>query len=183
MRYYEILYIINPNFEKKKIDSAMKDINDRLKKTNSNIINHTIWGKKRLAYSMQGHKYGTYILLHYEGSDSEKLDEFYSWLKLSTLVVRHMVVRLNSKPELIKNKTEEESFGDSASEEGSSEEGSSEEGSSEEGSSEDSASEEGSSEGSASEEESFGDSSSKEESSKDSASEEESFEEKNREES
>ena len=173
MRYYEILYIINPNFEKKKIDSAMKDINDRLKKTNSNIINHTIWGKKRLAYSMQGHKYGTYILLHYEGSDSEKLDEFYSWLKLSTLVVRHMVVRLNSKPELIKNKTEEESFGDSASEEGSSEEGSSE----------DSASEEGSSEGSASEEESFGDSSSKEESSKDSASEEESFEEKNREES
>ena len=105
MRYYEILYIINPNFEKKKIDSAMKDINDRLKKTNSNIINHTIWGKKRLAYSMQGHKYGTYILLHFESGDSEKLDEFYSWLKLSTLVVRHMVVRLNNKPELIKNKT------------------------------------------------------------------------------
>ena len=122
MRYYEILYIINPNFEKKKIDSAMKDINDRLKKTNSNIINHTIWGKKRLAYSMQGHKYGTYILLHYEGSDSEKLDEFYSWLKLSTLVVRHMVVRLNNKPELIKIETEEESSEDSVTEEESSEE-------------------------------------------------------------
>ena len=30
MRYYEILYIINPNFEKKKIDSAMKDINDNI---------------------------------------------------------------------------------------------------------------------------------------------------------
>ena len=37
MRYYEILYIMNPNFEKKKIDSARKDINDRVKKTNSNI--------------------------------------------------------------------------------------------------------------------------------------------------
>ena len=142
MRYYEILYIINPNFEKKKIDSAMKDINDRLKKTNSNIINHTIWGKKRLAYSMQGHKYGTYILLHYEGSDSEKLDEFYSWLKLSTLVVRHMVVRLNSKPELIKNKTEEESFGDSASEEESSEDSASKEESSEDITSEEENSEE-----------------------------------------
>ena len=158
MRYYEILYIINPNFEKKKIDSAMKDINDRLKKTNSNIINHTIWGKKRLAYSMQGHKYGTYILLHYESGNSEKLDEFYSWLKLSTLVVRHMVVRLNSKPELIQNKIEEES-------------------------SEDSSSEEESSEDSSSGEESSEDSGSEEESSEDSGSEEESSEEKNREES
>ena len=163
MRYYEILYIINPNFEKKKIDSAMKDINDRLKKTNSNIINHIIWGKKRLAYSMQGHKYGTYILLHYEGSDNEKLDEFYSWLKLSTLVVRHMVVRLNSKPELIKNKTEEESSEDSVSEEESSE---------------DSVSEEESSEDSVSEKESSEDSDSEEESSEDNDSEE-----KNREES
>jgi len=146
MRYYEILYIINPNFEKKKIDSAMKDINDRLKKTNSNIINHTIWGKKRLAYSMQGHKYGTYILLHYESGDSEKLEEFYSWLKLSTLVVRHMVVRLNNKPELIKNKTEEDTSKDSGAEEESSKDSGAEEESAEKESSEDNSAEEESSE-------------------------------------
>ena len=131
MRYYEILYIINPNFEKKKIDSAMEDINDRLKKTKSNIINHIIWGKKRLAYSMQGHKYGTYILLHYESGDSEKLEEFYSWLKLSTLVVRHMVVRLNDKPELIENKNDEDSSGDSNVDEDSSEDSNVDEDSSE----------------------------------------------------
>ena len=173
MRYYEILYIINPNFEKKKIDSAMKDINDRLKKTNSNIINHTIWGKKRLAYSMQGHKYGTYILLHYESGDSEKLDEFYSWLKLSTLVVRHMVVRLNNKPELIKDKTKEESSEDSSAKEESSEDSSVEEESAEEESAEEESVEEESSEDSSAEEESV-----EEESSEDI-----SAEEKNREES
>ena len=131
MRYYEILYIINPNFEKKKIDSAMEDINDKLKKTKSNIINHIIWGKKRLAYSMQGHKYGTYILLHYESGDSEKLEEFYSWLKLSTLVVRHMVVRLNDKPELIENKNDEDSSEDSNVDEDSSEDSNVDEDSSE----------------------------------------------------
>ena len=172
MRYYEILYIINPNFEKKKIDSAMKDINDRLKKTNSNIINHTIWGKKRLAYSMQGHKYGTYILLHYESGDSEKLDEFYSWLKLSTLVVRHMVVRLNNKPELIKNKTEEDTSKDSDAEEATSKDSVAEEESSG-----DSSAEEESSEDSSAEEENSEDSSAEEESSEDSSAEEESREE------
>ncbi len=46
MRYYEILYIVNPNFERKKIDETMKEIDSRLTKTESKIINHIVWGKK-----------------------------------------------------------------------------------------------------------------------------------------
>ena len=105
MNYYEILYIVNPNFERKKIDDAMKEIEDRLKKTKSNIINHVIWGKKKLAYPIQNHKYGTYIMAHYNGGDKNGLDEFNSWLKLSDLVIRHMIVRLDSEPDIIE-KTE-----------------------------------------------------------------------------
>ena len=105
MNYYEILYIVNPNFERKKIDDAMKEIEDRLKKTKSKIINHVIWGKKKLAYPIQNHKYGTYIMAHYNGGDKNGLDEFNSWLKLSDLVIRHMIVRLDSEPDIIE-KTE-----------------------------------------------------------------------------
>ena len=101
MNYYEILYIVNPNFERKNIDDAMKEIEDRLKKTKSNIINHVIWGKKKLAYPIQNHKYGTYIMAHYNGGDKNGLDEFNSWLKLSDLVMRHMIVRLGSEPDII----------------------------------------------------------------------------------
>ena len=103
MRYYEILYIVNPNFERKKIDDTMNEIDIRLKETKSKIINHIIWGKKRLAYTMQGHKYGTYVLLHYESGDQKKLDEFDSWLKLSNLVVRHMIVRLDKEPDVLES--------------------------------------------------------------------------------
>ena len=101
MNFYEILYIVNPNFEKNKIDDAMKEIEDRLKKTKSKIINHVIWGKKKLAYPIQNHKYGTYIMAHYNGGDKNGLDEFNSWLKLSDLVIRHMIVRLDSEPDVI----------------------------------------------------------------------------------
>ena len=101
MNYYEILYIVNPNFERKKIDDAMKEIEDRLKKTKSKIINHVMWGKKKLAYPIQNHKYGTYIMAHYNGGDKNGLDEFNSWLKLSDLVIRHMIVRLDSEPDII----------------------------------------------------------------------------------
>ena len=101
MNYYEILYIVNPNFERKKIDDAMKEIEDRLKKTKSKIINHVIWGKKKLAYPIQNHKYGTYIMAHYNGGDKNGLDEFNSWLKLSDLVMRHMIIRLDTEPDII----------------------------------------------------------------------------------
>ena len=104
MNYYEILYIVNPNFERKKIDDTMKEIEKRLNKTKSKIINHVIWGKKKLAYQIQGHKYGTFIMAHYNGGDNNALDEFNSWLKLSDLVIRHMVVRLNNEPSIIEKK-------------------------------------------------------------------------------
>ena len=108
MRYYEILYIVNPNFERKKIDETMKEIDSRLTKTKSKIINHIVWGKKKLAYTMQGHKYGTYILVHYQGGNKDKLDEFDSWLKLSDLVIRHMIVRIEKEPDVLE-KVENES--------------------------------------------------------------------------
>ena len=103
MRYYELIYIVNSNVERKKIDQIMKDISSRLENTDSKIINHVVWGKKKLAYPIKGNTYGNYILLHYEGGDKDKLNEFDSWLKLSGLVIRHMIVRLEEKPDVVKD--------------------------------------------------------------------------------
>ncbi len=103
MRYYELIYIVNSNVERKKIDQVMKDISSRLENTESKIINHIVWGKKKLAYPINGNTYGNYVLLHYEGGDNNKLNEFDSWLKLSGLVIRHMIVRLEEKPDVFKD--------------------------------------------------------------------------------
>ena len=102
MRYYELIYIVNSNAERKKIDQVMKDISSRLENTDSKIINHVVWGKKKLAYPIKGNTYGNYILLHYEGGDNNKLNEFDSWLKLSGLVIRHMIVKLDERPDVVK---------------------------------------------------------------------------------
>jgi small subunit ribosomal protein S6 len=110
MRYYEILYIVNPNFERKKLDETMKEIDNRLTETKSKIINHIIWGKKKLAYPMQGHKYGTYILVHYQGGNKDKLNQFDSWLKLSDLVIRHMIVRIEKEPDVLEKVDNEASI-------------------------------------------------------------------------
>ena len=103
MRYYELIYIVNSNVERNKIEQVMKDIGSRLENTESKIINHVVWGKKKLAYPIKGNTYGNYILLHYEGGDINKLNEFDSWIKLSGLVIRHMIVRLEEKPDVVKD--------------------------------------------------------------------------------
>ncbi len=109
MRYYELIYIVNSNVERKKVDEVMKDIAGRLESTGSKIINHTVWGKKKLAYPIKGNTYGTYILIHYSGGDNEKLSEFDSWLKLSGLTIRHMIVKLDKEPEVVESFSETDS--------------------------------------------------------------------------
>ena len=113
MRYYELIYIVNSNVERKKVDQVMKDIGERLEKAGSKLINHTIWGKKKLAYPIRGNTYGTYILAHYNGGDNEKLSEFDSWLKLSGLAIRHMIVKLDKEPEVVESLSQGESENDS----------------------------------------------------------------------
>ena len=114
MRYYELIYIVSPNAERKKNDQAMKEIGEKIQETGSKIINHIVWGKKKLAYPIKNNTYGTYILAHYQGGDNDKLREFDSWLKLSDLTIRHMIVKLDEKPDTVESLEGDKSENDTA---------------------------------------------------------------------
>ena len=100
MSFYETLYIVDPNLENKSLEKTMYEIGKELEKTKSKIINHRVWGKKRLAYSIERQKYGSYILIQYEGGDQQKMIEYDTWMRLNNSVLRHMTVLLNDKPEI-----------------------------------------------------------------------------------
>ena len=106
MRYYEILYIINPNFEKDKINSTIVEVTRKLEETKSKIINHYIWGKKRLSYPINNQKYGTYVLLQFEEGDRIKMNDFDTWMKLENLIMRHITIKLDNRPEVIEESNE-----------------------------------------------------------------------------
>ena len=106
MRYYEILYIINPNFEKDKINSTIVEVTRKLEETKSKIINHYIWGKKRLSYPINNQKYGTYVLLQFEDGDRIKMGDFDTWMKLENLIMRHITIKLDNRPEVIEESNE-----------------------------------------------------------------------------
>ena len=100
MRYYETLYIVNPNLENEALDITMGEIGTELEKTKSKLINHLVWGKKRLAYQIENQKYGSFILLQFEGGEQNQMNEFNTWMKLNNSVLRHLTVALDEKPEV-----------------------------------------------------------------------------------
>ena len=99
MRYYETIYIVDPNLENSVIEKTMNQIGQELEKTKAKIINHRDWGKKRLAYQVAKQKYGSFILLQFGIDDLSKMQDFDQWLKLNNLILRHMTVSLDKKPE------------------------------------------------------------------------------------
>ena len=98
MKFYETLYIVDANIENKSLEKEMDDVGKELAKTKSKIINHRVWGKKRLAYAIQRQKYGSFIILQYAGGDIGKMPDFDTWMKLNNSVLRHMTVALSEEP-------------------------------------------------------------------------------------
>jgi len=99
MSFYETLYIIDPNLENRTLEKTMNEIGKELEKTKSKIINHRVWGKKRLAYPIERQKYGSYVIIQFEGGDQGEMIDFDTWMKLNNSVLRHMTVLLDEKPE------------------------------------------------------------------------------------
>ena len=116
MRYYETLYIVNPNLENEALDITMGEIGTELEKTKSKLINHRVWGKKRLAYQIENQKYGSFILLQFEGGEQNQMNEFNTWMKLNNSVLRHMTVALDEKPEIYVEEVKEKPVEKEASE-------------------------------------------------------------------
>jgi len=103
MRYYELLYIVNPNLEDDRIKAIIDEIGNEVSKFKVSIINHNLWGKKRLAYQIKNNKYGTYILLQFSSEQFDFLKEFERSLILNKSVIRHQLVRLDEEPPKVEN--------------------------------------------------------------------------------
>ena len=103
MRYYELLYIVNPNLEDDKINAIIDEIGNEVSKFKVSIINHNLWGKKRLAYPINNNKYGTYILLQFSSEQFDFLKEFERSLILNKSVIRHQLVRLDEEPSKVED--------------------------------------------------------------------------------
>ena len=67
MNYYETLYIIHPSMEAGRLKDTILDVEKSLKKMGGEPLVVELWGKRKLSYHIDKQKYGTYVLIQYNG--------------------------------------------------------------------------------------------------------------------
>lgn len=91
MKAYELLYFVAPSIDEESRIAIMKRIESVLADGNGVVDNVDNWGKRKLAYEVNGLTDGDYTLIdfHAEPSIIAELDRV---LRITDDVVRHMVV-------------------------------------------------------------------------------------------
>ena len=67
MNYYETLYIIHPSLESGRLKDIIMEVEASLKYLGGGPLAIELWGIRKLAYFIDKQKYGTYVLLQYNG--------------------------------------------------------------------------------------------------------------------
>jgi len=92
MRKYEIMYIIRPDIEEEAQKALIERFNGILTDNGAEIEKVEELGKKRLAYEINKHRDGFYVLIKLT-SGNEAVSEFDRLAKFSDDIIRHIAVR------------------------------------------------------------------------------------------
>ena len=90
MRKYEAIIILNPNLSSK-VDIFLKDFEKLLKDNSFNILKTEDIGRRQLAYSINNHNKGHYLIFNLEG-DSLKLSEVENKIKYNETIIRYLFI-------------------------------------------------------------------------------------------
>ena len=88
MNKYEAVIILNPNLSTK-VDDFLKDFDKLLKDNSFSIVKTEDIGRRQLAYSINNHNKGHYIIFNLEG-DPSKLLEIETKIKYNESIIRHL---------------------------------------------------------------------------------------------
>lgn len=107
LRMYEALFIVDSALAGTDLDNVQKGIHDILQKNGANILKTDNLGEKKLAYRINGHKRGTYLLVHFN-AESSSLATIRRDFQLSDDIVRFLIVKDDTIEDLSQIAAEQE---------------------------------------------------------------------------
>jgi small subunit ribosomal protein S6 len=97
MRWYETIFIIQPDLGEDEVEEHIKRVENLVTRLGGEILKIERWGKKRLAYEINKQRYGYYVLLQLRGNPAI-LPELERHYRLTEGIMRSMVIRLKAEP-------------------------------------------------------------------------------------
>ena len=92
MKAYELLFFVAPSIDEETRSAVMKRIYTPIAEGKGTVDNVDNWGKRKLAYEINGLTDGDYTLIdfHADPADVAELDRV---LRITDAVERHMIVK------------------------------------------------------------------------------------------
>ena len=94
MRHYEMVVIITPDVAEDDVEDVVERLIRRPVEGDGGILDEVdSWGRKKLAYPIQKHLEGNYVLTRLQ-LDPEKTTDLERGLQISEEVLRYLLIRL-----------------------------------------------------------------------------------------
>ncbi len=93
---YEGMFLLDSAKVAVSWDDSVKHVHDILSKHQSEIVASRQWDERRLAYPVDGHKKGTYLLTYFK-TDGSALKEIVADCHLSDVILRELILKVHPK--------------------------------------------------------------------------------------
>lgn len=99
-RKYELVYVVSPEASDEQVADLHTQVEAIVQRMNGQIEKTDNWGRRRLAYEIGRHKEATYVLEVIIGG-GDLMKEIDRRLKVSDLIIRHLVVRVDEEQAVV----------------------------------------------------------------------------------
>ena len=94
MRIYENLFIVRPDATEEEIDQLIELMSGHVTTAGGTVDKVDKWGKRRLAYRVEKHREGSYVLMQFTAGP-ETVMEFERRMRVQDSVIKYMTVRID----------------------------------------------------------------------------------------
>jgi small subunit ribosomal protein S6 len=92
VRDYELVVVMSPEIVEEDVPAAIDRVSTAVTSRGGEIIETRPWGRRRLAYSIDRHTEGHYVISQIR-LDPEKAHELESQFNITEEILRHLLVR------------------------------------------------------------------------------------------
>jgi small subunit ribosomal protein S6 len=99
MNYYEDMVILDASLDDAAVEETVQRIKDVIVKQGGEILKAEVWGRRKLAYELNKHQKGNYVLLVFKAPPST-IAELETLSKVVDSIIKFMVVKLIKKKQI-----------------------------------------------------------------------------------
>ena len=99
-RKYELVYVVSPDATDDQVADLHTQVDAIIQRMGGQLEKTENWGRRKLAYEIGRHKEGTYVL-EIIGGTGELMKEIERRLKVSDLIIRQLIVRVDAEQGVI----------------------------------------------------------------------------------